>query len=748
MTDDIGIARKDPDLIELSGMIERVIYYNEDTTYAVCELEYAEAEFLTIVGNMPYVAEGETITVLGKWEIHPSFGRQLKVQYYEKTLPTNTAAILKYLSSNTVKGIGPITAKRIVEHFGDDTFEVLENHPEWLADVPGISERKARDIGENFREQFGIRTVMMFCREYFGPALSVRIYNTWGVGAVDIIKNEPFRLCEEIYGVSFEKADSIASSFGFKKNSPERIKSGIKYVLSLNAIQNGHCYIPENKLIEGAAKMLGIEEEEAQAALDTLCDTVQTMRVQNKGVSRIYLYDYFEAERFTASKLLLLDRVCPRIGMEDVERFIMRVEQEEKIEYAQMQRRAIISALSNGVMILTGGPGTGKTTVICAILRIFENMGMKAALAAPTGRAAKRMSEATGSEAKTIHRMLEMEFSAAREPAFRRNENNFLDEDVLIIDESSMIDIRLMHSLLKAVKPGARLILIGDADQLPSVGAGNVLSDLIACDIFPTIMLKEIFRQARESLIVTNAHLINSGEYPELSTKNNDFFYIPRDESDIAVTIADLCKNRLPRKYGEDIAAGIQVITPSHKGAAGTDILNSVLQEVLNPPKYEKKYCKSRDIIYRVGDKVMQIRNNYDMLWKRGETEGIGVFNGDIGVIVNIDYGDEKVTIDFDGRLAEYDYTQLDEIEHAYAVTIHKSQGSEYPVVIIPAYDFAPRLLTRNLLYTAVTRAQQMVIIVGRQDVVNAMVDNNRLTNRYTGLREILLTLAEENEEK
>ena len=746
MISDSVTDRKDPELIEIQGMIDRVVYYNENTSYAVCELEFSEGEYITIVGTMPYASEGETINALGKWEVHPNFGRQFKVYYYEKMLPTTVTSILKYLSSNSVKGIGPITAKRIVERFGEETFDILENHSEWLSDIPGISEKKAKEIGESFKEQFGIRTVMMFCRDYFGPALSVRIYNKWGMAAVDIIKNEPFKLCEEIYGVSFEKADSIASSFGLTKNNPERIKSGIRYILSLNAIQNGHCYIPEDKLIEAVQKLLEIEESDAQSALDILCNIGKTVRVRKNGTNLIYLFEYYDAETFTAKKMLLLDRSCPKVSLDDINRFILQIEQIEGISYASMQRKAIISALNNGVMILTGGPGTGKTTVICAILRIFDDMGLKSALAAPTGRAAKRMSEATGNEAKTIHRMLEMDFSGEKEPYFRRCETNYLDEDVIIIDESSMIDIRLLNSLLKEIKPGARLILIGDSDQLPSVGAGNVLSDLIACDIFPTVKLTEIFRQARESLIVTNAHMINAGEYPDLQIKNNDFFFIGREEKDIPSTIADLCKNRLPKKYGYNIGNGIQVITPSHKGSAGTDILNSVLQDALNPATFEKKHCKSRNIVFRQYDKVMQVRNNYDMLWKKGDTEGVGVFNGDIGIIREIDYGDEKVIIDFDGKYAEYDYTQLDELEHAYAVTVHKSQGNEYPIVIIPAYNFAPRLLTRNLLYTAVTRAQEIVIIVGRSEVVNAMVDNNRLTKRYTGLKDIIIKLYEENQ--
>ncbi|MBR6514245.1 MAG: ATP-dependent RecD-like DNA helicase [Clostridia bacterium] len=728
--------------VEIQGTVENIVYSNEETGYTVCDVAIGEAELYTLVGIMPYLAEGEIIKALGNWQIHQSFGKQFRVEFYEKQLPSSSEAIYRYLSSRTVKGIGAVTAKRIVDKFGEDTFDVLENHPDWLAEINGISEKKAREIGANFKTQFGIRTVMMFCRDFFGPMISVRIYRKWGVAAVDMIKKDPYILCEEIYGISFAKADAVAKSLGIV-NTESRIKSGIKYFINLNGIQNGHCYIPLAKLMPALAQTLDVDPEIIKEALEALKNSGEVYFVEVSGRMCVYLKKYYDAEQYVSKKLCNLDRLCLKVDLRDVDKFIQRIETTEGIEYAAMQQKAISKAINSGVFILTGGPGTGKTTIIKAVMRILDDMSYKIALCAPTGRAAKRMSEATQCEAKTIHRLLEMEFSKDSEPEFFRNEKNLLEEDVIIVDEASMVDIFLLEALLKAMKPAARLILIGDADQLPSVGAGNVLNDLVESDVFSCVKLKEIFRQARESLIITNAHLINKGEYPELESKSSDFFYIRRNDEDIAKTIADLCVNRLPKKYGAEIKEGIQVITPSHKGAAGTAILNSVLQNALNPQRQGRAQKNVRDVIFRQGDKIMQIRNNYDIEWAKGSMRGVGVFNGDIGIIKHIDRTEETVTVEFDGREVKYDFTQLDELEHAYAITIHKSQGSEYPVVIIPSYSYSPKLLTRNLLYTAVTRAQQMVIIVGNSDVVCSMVDNNRKALRYTGLKEWLTAISE-----
>ncbi|MBQ3066294.1 MAG: AAA family ATPase, partial [Clostridia bacterium] len=496
---------------------------------------------------------------------------------------------------------------------------------------------------------------------------------------------------------------------------------------------------PEDKLIPGIMHMLSIQQNDAEDSLEALLSEGKAVCVKHGGRRCIYLKEYLEAETYVCKKMDLLDKTCPRLGVSDVNRWIDKIELEEQIEYAQLQRKAIALALDSGIMVLTGGPGTGKTTIVRAILRIFEDLGMKIALAAPTGRAAKRLSEATQTEAKTIHRLLEMEYADNIEPRFRRDQHNLLEEDIIIVDEASMIDILLMHALMKAIRPGARLILIGDADQLPPVGAGQVLNDIIASDRFSTVQLTEVFRQAQESLIITNAHAINRGYTPELSEKSNDFFFLPTaSDAETADTVSSLCATRLPRAYGEQIKNEIQVITPSRKGEAGTEMLNASLQAILNPPSFQKKEKKMRNIIFREGDKVMQIKNNYDIPWERevlgNVQDGIGIFNGDIGVILQINLMEETMRIRFDDRLVTYDFSLLDELEHAYAITVHKSQGSEYPVVILPIYKYSMKLLTRNLLYTAVTRASKMIILVGDKETISRMVQNNRQTKRYTGL--------------
>ncbi len=724
----------------LEGTVEEITYQNAENGYTVCDLAVNGEELVTVVGVMPFLHEGEMIRVMGTWQTHPQYGKQFRTESFEKQLPESAASILKYLSSRAVKGIGPASAKKIVDRFAEDTFDVLENHPDLLAGIPGISRKKAEEISENFKRQFGIRSVMMFCRDFFGPATAVKVYNRWGGSAVDVIKENPYSLCDEIYGIGFERADRIARDLGIRQDSEYRIRAGIKYFLNYNAINNGHVFIPRPKLVAAAAQMLSVSEPQVEAGLTALENAGALVTVGTESYRCVYLKSYYEAESYTARKLDLLDKLCERISVENVDRYISTIELEDGIEYASMQKKAIHSAMAGGVMILTGGPGTGKTTVIRALLRIFDSLGMDTALAAPTGRAAKKMSQATQREAKTIHRLLEMEYSGEDEPAFRRDADNLLDEDALIIDEASMIDISLMASLMRAVKPGARLILIGDADQLPSVGAGNVLRDVIASERFHTVKLNHVFRQADESLIITNAHAINHGEYPTLDSKRSDFFFVRRpNDEDIARTVVDLCLYRLPKTYGEDIRNRIQVISPSRKGTAGTIPLNALLQSALNPPAPTKREKKSRDVTLREGDRVMQVRNNYDISWKKDDgSEGVGVFNGDIGTIVAIDASEETVTVRFDDRTVKYEFSQTDDLEHAYAITVHKSQGSEYPVVIIPMYRFAPQLMTRNLLYTAVTRAQNMVILVGREDVVMTMVDNNRQALRYTGLRAML----------
>ncbi len=732
-------------LTQLKGTVEHIIYCNEDNAYTVMDVGL-EDDIITACGILPYVNEGDALVLWGNWVHNPKYGRQFKVEEYERDMPADSAAILRYLASRTIKGIGPRLAERIVSAFGDETLDVMENHPEWLADVPGISKKKAAEIAEDFRAKAGIRAAMLFFRDQFGAALTVRIYKKFGGSAVDIAKHNPYRLCDEVEGIGFERADRLAMSLGVDPQGPDRLRSGVRYLLTANAAQNGHTCLPHAKLAEAAARLLGTEEARIVDAIAAeIADGALSMR-RFDGADFVFDAATDRAEQYIADKLALLDKLCPAVDAVDVDLFIAREEREQGIAYAAGQKHAIFDALTHGVMILTGGPGTGKTTVVRALLHVFRQMDMSVALAAPTGRAAKRLSESTAMEARTIHRLLEMEFEeGSAHGRFRRNEQDLLEESVIIVDEASMVDNALMCSLCKAVKPGARLILIGDADQLPSVGAGRVINDLIDSGRFATVRLDEIFRQARQSLIVTNAHAINMGTYPDLTVKNNDFFFLyRRTDREIASCIVELCGTRLPRTYGKATEGGIQIITPSRKGEAGTDNLNRLLQAALNPPERGKREYRFRETVFRVGDRVMQTKNNYDIEWETGEgtdhAAGNGIFNGDIGTIMFIDPAEGEMVIRFDDREATYTGEMLDELEHAWAITVHKSQGSEYPFVIIPMYGAPPPLLTRNLLYTAVTRARRMVILVGREDIVHTMVDNNRQSMRYTGLGMRLLT--------
>lgn len=724
-------------LQKLEGSIERVIYSNEDNGYAICDMAAADDEIITIVGILPMISEGDNIAVYGKWVHNPKYGRQFSVSNYERVMPADTASMLRYLASGAIKGIGPKTAQRIVEAFGDETFDVIENHPDWLSDIKGISRKAANEISERFREQAGMRSAMIFFRNYFGATLTVRIYKRWGSASVDIAKKNPYRLCNEIEGIGFEKADAMASELGILGDNLERIMSGVRYVLSQNANQNGHTCLPRAKLTESAARLLEVSVERVDEAISVLLRSGAlryTLCEEEQMIYDSYMYD---SEKYIAEKLMLIDKTCSAVSLPDIDRFIEREEGRNGISYASRQRDAISDALRYGVLVLTGGPGTGKTTVVKALIHIFDSMGFDIALAAPTGRAAKRLSESTSMEAKTIHRLLEMNYDNSSTPVFGRNEHDQLEQSVIIIDEASMIDSLLMMALLKAVKPGARFIIIGDSDQLPSVGAGNVLRDIIDSERFSVVRLDEIFRQAQKSLIITNAHAINEGRYPAIDVKDNDFFFLRRErDRDIALTVADLCLNRLPRTYGEEIKDGIQVITPSRKGESGSESLNLMLQAALNPPSAKKREYKFRDVIFREGDRIMQTRNNYDINWFRDSDskDGYGIFNGDIGTIKRIDHQNSCMEMIFDDRVVNYDFTLLDDIEHAYAITVHKSQGSEYGVVIMPMCSAAPMLLTRNLLYTAVTRAQRMVVLVGREDIMRTMVDNDRQSMRYTGL--------------
>ena len=724
----------------VSGVVETVVYRNERNDYAVIELTGDDDSMITATGVLPYVTEGEEIILYGRWVTHASYGRQFAVDTFEKRLPSDVHAILRYLASGAVRGIGPSTAAKIVSRYGEESFDVIEHHPEWLVDIPGISQKKAGAIAESFREQSGVRAVMMFCRDFLGTAPATRVYKRFGAGAVGLIRENPYRLCDGTLGIGFEKADEIAASIGMAKNAPCRLQSGLAYVLQYNANANGHACLPQDKLIASAAVMLDVEENTVALALTealsagTLCSL--DVHEQEADVRYIFTAESYSAEDYVAKKLVLLDRFCSTYSRGDVDRLIEMMEAEQGIRYAELQRRAIHAAMTSGILVVTGGPGTGKTTVVKALLRIFSHLGCRVALAAPTGRAAKRMSEAAGHEARTIHRMLEMERTEDDgEFRFNRNVNNPLDENVIIIDEASMLDLPLTAGLLRAVQNGTRLVFMGDVDQLPSVGMGNVLGDILASEVFSTVRLSEVFRQSQKSLIVTNAHRINRGEMPLLDEKDADFFFVERNnEENIAATVADLIDKRLPRAYGEAMREKIQVITPSRKGRAGTERLNPLLQQRINPPEEGKTEIRFRDAIFREGDRVMQIRNNYEIEWEKNGKQGAGVFNGDIGIIERIEKRNEALYIRYDDRVATYDFSLLEELEHAYAITVHKSQGSEYPVAMLPLFACAPPLLTRNLIYTAVTRAREMVILVGRREIAARMVENNRHDMRYTCL--------------
>lgn len=718
----------------IEGSVEEIIYSNELNGYTVCIVDVG-GDPVTVVGIIPYLAEGEHIKASGSWQVHPTFGRQFKVDVFEKELPRDEDAVWRYLSSGTIRGLGPVIARRIVDRFGSDTLDVIENNPEWLSEIRGITPARAKQIGESFCSQFGAREAMVFLTNYFGPSLSVKIYKKYKSASSDIVRSNPYRLCDEIAGVGFEKADRVASDLGFPPDSPERLHALVKYVLSDAAFGEGHCFLPYEVLLDRCIRKAGTDKGNFDSALGECVSSGEVIRSAFGGGDAFALVSVRKAEAYTAEKLKALAKNAMPFPLEGVREQIAYSEKKQKIKYDEKQIKAIEDAVTNGVSIVTGGPGTGKTTVINAIIDILEALRVRYMLAAPTGRAAKRMSDASGRDAKTIHRMLEMSYSDDDGPVFSRNEEDPLNAKVFIIDETSMVDVFLMEAFLRAVKPDSMIVFIGDCDQLPPVGPGNALNDMIESGVFCVTRLEHIFRQAEQSLIVVNAHRINNGEEPDIRRRDGDFFFMERHDADeIKTLISSLCRDRLPAAYGLRPLDDIQVITPTRRGECGTYELNRALQEAMNPPSKSKREKKLRDTIFREGDKVMQIKNNYDLVWTKDGDEGEGIFNGDIGRIISVDFKSECFVIDFDGRKCEYDFLLSEDLELAYAVTVHKSQGSEYPAVIIPVFRCPIPLMTRNLLYTAVTRAKKLLIAVGEPPVMMKMAQNNKKTLRFTAL--------------
>lgn len=723
----------------LRGTVDCIVFANEDTGFTVFHLDAGE-DLVTVVGELPGIAEGEEVTLTGRYTTHATYGLQFKAEIYQRELPATATAILKYLSSGAIKGVGPRTAEQIVANFGDKSLEIIEKDPKRLTSLRGISLKKAHAITTEYRHIFGIRSVMLTLSKYgIEAAPAIRVWKQWGALAPEVIAQDPYQLCCDAVGIPFEQADGIAAELGLDPGDPRRLRAGIGYVLSHN-LRNGHTCLPRKKLLGTTSDLLEadsrlMEEILSQGEADGIFvgDTIG-------GERYVYLPELYEAETYIAGRVGLMLGTAPP-EKKSWEGEISGLEERLGIRYADLQREAVGGALQNNVFILTGGPGTGKTTTLRAILSLLEEQGEKVALAAPTGRAAQRMSEVTGREAKTIHRLLEPDFRDQEgRRAFRRNEKNPLRFGTVILDEVSMVDNHLLYSLMKALRLSSRLILVGDPDQLPSVGPGNILRDLIASGAVPTVHLSEIFRQAKASRIVENAHKIVRGELPELRDREGDFFFLQKSSYEsIADTVAELCAKRLPGAYGFSPLWDIQVIAPSRVGGLGTVELNRILQQRLNPQREGAFQQKFGSTLLRENDKVMQVKNNYDILWKRGDGEkGAGVFNGDIGIVEMIDRPSQTILIRYDDRVAEYSFDMVQEIEHAYAITVHKSQGSEFGAVVMPLMSFHSKLYYRNILYTAVTRAKKIMVMLGQPQTVYKMVENDRKVLRYTNLDRLL----------
>ena len=725
-------------MLQLEGAVENIVYRNEQNGYTVLEIADGE-DLITAVGIMPQASVGDTVNLTGFFITHKTYGKQFSVSACEICRPTESADILKYLSSGAIKGIGAVTAQRLVSEFGESTLDVMENQPDRVARLRGITESKALAFSAQLKANTGVRTLMLFLGEYgISNTSSVKIYNAFGAGCVEKIKENPYILCSGEFGVTFENADFIAKRENLEAESNVRLRAGITYVLKHNE-QNGHTCLPNNKLIEISSRLLQVNPELVAGCMDEMIFDRSVIGDKIGDEDFVFTTQLHLIETYIASRVkMMLEFDAEKI--DDIEQEIKICEKNDGIEYAELQKQAVTSALTEGMLILTGGPGTGKTTTLNAIINILKRKGKKVLLSAPTGRAAQRMSEVTGDEAKTLHRMLEVSWDKQDNPVFNKNERNQLKCDALIIDEVSMVDSYIFESVMRALPLGCRLILVGDSDQLPSVGPGNVLGDLIESGVVPVIRLNEIFRQAQKSLIVTNAHKIVNGVMPDLKKVDKDFFFIYKsDKTSGAETILDLCSERLPKAYGYSPLENIQVLSPSKKGELGTAELNRKLQARLNPKSDDKAEVTIGSKTFRTGDKVMQIKNNYDISWYKdnGET-GEGIFNGDIGIIQNIDKKSKSIKINFYDKTAVLTYDYASELDFAYAITVHKSQGNEFDAVVIPMFSGPPQLYYRNLLYTAVTRAKKTLILVGVPQTVEYMVNNNRRTKRYSGLKEFL----------
>ena len=723
--------------VTVEGSVDAVIFQNEENGYTVLLLRVdGEDEPITVVGCIPCAAAGEGMTVTGVWVNHPVHGPQLSAESVERRLPQEEEDIVCYLSSGILKGVGPATAQRLVERFGADTLRVLEEEPERLKTIKGITSKKAMELSEAFRALTGLRQVMEFLARYDLPVyLAMAVQRTYGDNALQMLRDDPYILSRAQFGVDFAVADAIAISMGFGGDDPCRLRAAIEYELAHNA-GNGHVFLPREKLLAATAQLVDVDTDMVEAALDKLIDSFAVVEKPIANVRGCYLPRLYQAETFVAQRLLSMLR-APVEQLRQVDKTIDAIEKEQGVSYAPLQRQAVRMAAEGGVLLLTGGPGTGKTTSLRGIVALYRRMGLDVALLAPTGRAAKRLGEVTDCDAQTIHRALGMSYNdLTGQAAFKKNGSDPLEAHAVIVDEMSMVDLELMQALLEALRPGCRLVLVGDPDQLPSVGAGNVLGDLLRSTVVPTVSLTQVFRQAEQSAIIRNAHAVNMGQPPQLDSNQGDFFFLCRRSPDRLVqTVVELCRDRLPKNMNVP-ADQIQVLSPTRKGACGTVSLNRALQAALNPPSPQKRQKQWGDVTFRVGDRVMQTKNNYDVLWEKDDgTAGSGIFNGDVGVIQDIDSSGELIVLRFDDRTATYTADLLSQLDMAYAITVHKSQGSEYPAVILVSAPAAPSLMVRGVLYTAITRARRLLILVGDDAVPARMAENDRQQRRYSGLR-------------